>query len=84
MLKRYASPLMKSTDNKYLSVQIVEIQDGVVVRSYPFEAELASTTWLEGMIEINKENGETRAYLLSPFDCINKQPVDGTQRTLLK
>lgn len=84
MLKRFASPLMKSADNKFLSVQIVEIQDGVVVRSYPFESEQASTTWLEGMIEIKNEDGEMRAYLLSPFDCINKQPVDGTQRIQLK
>jgi hypothetical protein len=84
MLKRFASPLIKTSDNQYLSVRTVEIQNGCFVRSYPVEAEEAATIWLDGMIEIVGEGEYAAAYLLSPYDCVNRQPVDETRRIQLK
>lgn len=83
MIRRYASPLLKKENGELSVRQIIELHDGQFVRYYPFEQELPATIWLDGLIEIVEEKGVNVAYHLTPYDCINKKPVDETQRIRL-
>lgn len=81
---RYASPLLKTSDNHILKGYGVELYCGVFSRHFKLDEELESTSWLDGMIELEEEDHFIVAYHLTPYDCINEQPVDETQRIRLK
>lgn len=81
---RYAAPLLKKANGTFLLHYGIEVCDGEIVNEFEMKEELPNTIWLNGLIEEADEGGVLTACLLSPYDCINRQPVYGTQRTPLK
>lgn len=82
MNRRYASNYLL-VDGEYLKQQVVEIKNGEVVNYFPLFNEIESVEWLPGLIEIINLEGRRVAYHQYPYDFINKQPVDETQRRQL-
>lgn len=82
MIRRYASNYLL-IEGKFLRQQVIEIKNGEVVNYFPLFNEIESVEWLPGLIEIIIDDNHRMAYHQYPYDFVNKQPVDETQRRQL-
>ncbi len=79
-MKRFASHLLFVPESGYLKQQVVEVEEGRVVRYYPLTEEVEDTEWVPGVIQLEDDV----PYQLFPFDLVTLQPVDGTRRRQLR
>ena len=61
--RRIASNEVVTPEGRCLTLQVVELTDGVVSSLYPLQMEQANTEWLQGRLILKKESDDTvRAY----------------------
>ena len=61
--RRIASNEVVTPEGRCLTLQVVELTDGVVSSLYPLQMEQASTEWFQGRLILKKESDDTvRAY----------------------
>ena len=62
-LRRIASNEVLTPEGKSLTLQVVELSEGVVSSLYPLQVEQANTEWLQGRVILKKESDDiVRAY----------------------
>ena len=62
-LRRIAANEVMTPEGQSLTRYVVEVaQDGTVCDLYPLTQEMAFTEWMQGSLEIKKENGCMRVY----------------------
>ena len=62
-LRRIASNEVLTPEGKCLTLQVVELSEGVVSSLYPLQMEQASTEWFQGRLILKKESDDSvRAY----------------------
>lgn len=83
-MKRYASHYLYIPNIGFLKQQVVELNEGRVIRLFPLTEEIESVEWMPGVIELVTEQGIVTPYLLYPFDFISMQPVAETRRRQLR
>lgn len=82
MIRRYASHYLLLPDGACLKQQLLEVEEGRVVRFSPFDGEeLADTEWLPGVIVVRPEGV---ALHFPAFDLTTMQPVAGTLHRQLR
>ena len=91
-MKRYASPyLLLPEQSECLKQQVVEVEEGIVIRFFPLTEELEDTEWLSGVIVLEQEDSAIstigalryRAFHCPRFDITVQQPAAGTPRRRL-
>ena len=60
--RRIASNELLMPEGELLTQQVVLLEEGYVVRVHPLEKEEPQTEWLQGKIELKKQNNGLRAY----------------------
>lgn len=83
-MKRFASHYLYVPDTGFLKQYVIEMEEGCIVRFFPFTDEIESVEWMPGVIELVSEEEKLYAYLLYPFDFTTMQPVAGTLRKQLR
>lgn len=79
-MRRYASHYLYVPGCGFLKNQVVEVEQGCMIRYLPLEGEMAGTEWLPGVLRI--ENGNL-VFHYHPFDFNAMKPVSGTRRRQL-
>ncbi len=54
-MKRYASHNLRLADGTCLKLQVIEVEEGRVVRHYPLTEEPEDTFWVSGTIRLDEE-----------------------------
>lgn len=79
-MRRYSAHYIEVPGQGFLKKQVIEVEDGQMVRVFPLVGEPASTEWLPGVLRV--EEGQ-RVFHYYPFDFKGLQPVAETQRRQL-
>lgn len=79
-MRRYASHYLYVPGCGYLKNQVVELEQGRIVRYRSFEDEEAGTEWLPGVLRVEDDG---RVFHYYPFDFNVMMPVAETRRRQL-
>lgn len=77
----YASHYLYVQGQGFLRQQVVETEDGHVLRFYALKGEMPHVEWYPGVLRIDAD-GTLSHYF--PFDFKTMQPVSETRRTQLR
>lgn len=84
-MKRFASHYLLTPRSGFLKQQVVELEEGCVMRFFSLTEEAESVEWMPGVILLEEEEGGSlAAFWLYPFDFTTMQPVAETQRKQLR